>query len=485
MRLAGFRVYLSLWTVRDYSIRQKGKSRFAPEEDAAPCRKQKGMQAPAHNSLPAAEKPQDRVSPAFLLRCAFCLMLLGLTLCAAVKAVFFPHLSFWQSEAVTIGGGSLLAAAIADAGLQVTARMEQARQRIEQGLREREEQYRMVFENAAHGIYRTTPDGRILLANPALLEMLGFESFEAMAAHNLGTGETETDYERAEFQRRIGADGRARGLEAVWARCDGSQIFVRENIQLVRGPDGEPLFYEGSVEDITQLRTVQEALQRSHAQLEQRVEHRTREVIGLNADLTSAYDATIEGWSRALDLRDRETEGHCRRVTDLTLALAQAMGLPSADLVQIRRGALLHDIGKMGIPDAILLKPGPLDDREWEIMRRHPVYAYEMLSPIEFLRPALAIPYCHHEKWDGTGYPHGLCGEEIPLSARLFAVVDVWDALCSNRPYRPGWSLDKVRAQISAGAGTHFDPQIVKAFLALTSDAVPAFVQDKALRRAA
>lgn len=403
----------------------------------------------------------------------FCLMLLGLGGCAAVQSKFFPHLSAWQSEAATAACGSALATAIAGGGLRIRRRLEHAQRQVEQGLREREEQYRLVFENAAHGIYRTTPDGRILLANPALLEMLGFETFESLATRNLETEETEADYERSEFRRQIETDGRVRGLEAVWSRHDGSKIYVRENAQLVRGPDGEPLFYEGSAEDITELKTVQEALQHSHAQLEQRVEHRTREVIGLNAELTAAYDATIEGWSRALDMRDKETEGHCRRVTDLTLALAGAMGLPSADLVQVRRGALLHDIGKMGIPDAILLKPGPLDDGEWEIMRRHPALAYEMLSPIEFLRPALAIPSCHHEKWDGTGYPHGLRGEEIPLTARLFAIVDVWDALRSDRPYRAGWPPDTVRAHIAAGGGTHFDPQVVEAFLALTADKLP------------
>ncbi len=429
--------------------------------------------------------PLKPASPACFLRCAFCLMLFSLSACAAAKAVFLPHLFFWQSEAVTLSGGGLAAMALTAAGLRITARLEHARQRTERGLREREEQYRMVFENAAHGIYRTTPDGRILLANPALLNMLGFETFERLAARNLEAEGTGTDYERTEFRRQIETTGQVRGLEAVWARCDGSKIHVRENAQLVCGPDGEPLFYEGSAEDITQLKTVQEALQRSHAQLEQRVEHRTREVIGLNAELTGAYDATIEGWSRALDMRDKETEGHCRRVTDLTLALAQAMGLPSADLVQVRRGALLHDIGKMGIPDAILLKPGPLDDVEWEIMRRHPVYAYEMLFPIEFLRPALAIPYCHHEKWDGTGYPDGLRGEAIPLAARLFAIVDVWDALRSDRPYRPGWPPDKVRAHIKAGAGTHFDPHVVEAFLRLTAESAPLLLRDKGLRLAA
>jgi len=184
-----------------------------------------------------------------------------------------------------------------------------------------------------------------------------------------------------------------------------------------------------------------------------------------NAELTLAYDATIEGWSRALDLRDKETEGHTQRVTEMTMRLARAMGLGEADLVHIRRGALLHDIGKMGVPDGILLKPGKLTDEEWEIMRKHPTYAYEMLLSITYLRPALDIPYCHHEKWDGTGYPRGLKREAIPLAARLFAVVDVWDALCSDRPYRPGWPAEKVREHIRSLAGTHFDPHIVEAFL--------------------
>ncbi|MEA2575140.1 MAG: hypothetical protein QOH93_2438, partial [Chloroflexia bacterium] len=181
-----------------------------------------------------------------------------------------------------------------------------------------------------------------------------------------------------------------------------------------------------------------------------------------------AYEATLEGWSHALDLRDKETEGHTQRVTEMTVRLAQELGAPEADVVQIQRGALLHDIGKMGIPDSILLKPGPLTEEEWEIMRKHPVYAYELLSPISFLRPALDIPYCHHEKWDGTGYPLGLKGEQIPLAARIFAVVDVYDALSSDRPYRKSWPQDKVLAHIRELSGTHFDPRIVEAFLLLT-----------------
>jgi HD-GYP domain-containing protein (c-di-GMP phosphodiesterase class II) len=154
-------------------------------------------------------------------------------------------------------------------------------------------------------------------------------------------------------------------------------------------------------------------------------------------------------------------------VTDMTLRVARTMGMADVELTPVRRGALLHDIGKMGIPDAILLKPGPLTDEEWTIMRRHPTYALQLLSPIAFLRPALDIPYCHHEKWDGSGYPRGIKGEQIPLAARIFAVVDVWDALRSDRPYRPAWPEEKVREHVSSQAGTHFDPQVVEAFLHL------------------
>ncbi len=182
-------------------------------------------------------------------------------------------------------------------------------------------------------------------------------------------------------------------------------------------------------------------------------------------DLALAYNTTIEGWSHALDLRDKETEGHSMRVTEMTIRLARQAGMSETEIVQIKRGALLHDIGKMGIPDAILLKPDRLTEEEWTIIRKHPVYAYEMLLPISYLRPALDIPYCHHEKWDGTGYPRGLKGDQIPLAARLFAVVDVWDALRSNRPYRPGWPEEKVLAHIQAQAGTHFDPYAVELFL--------------------
>ena len=184
-----------------------------------------------------------------------------------------------------------------------------------------------------------------------------------------------------------------------------------------------------------------------------------------NMQLVLAYDSTLEGWSRALDLRDKETEGHTERVVELTMKVARAMGLNETELMHLRRGALLHDIGKMGIPDNVLLKPGPLTDDEWVVMRRHPVYAYELLKHIDFLLPALDIPYCHHEKWDGTGYPRGLKKTEIPLGARIFAIVDVWDALRSDRPYRPAWTEEVVIRHIRSLSGSHFDPNVVRQFL--------------------
>ena len=189
-----------------------------------------------------------------------------------------------------------------------------------------------------------------------------------------------------------------------------------------------------------------------------------------NAELMLAYEATLEGWSAALDLRDRETEGHTQRVTAMTIELAEAMGIKELDLVNIRRGALLHDIGKMGIPDHILHKPAKLNDEEWQHMRMHAVYAYNLLSNITYLRDALDIPYCHHEKWNGTGYPRGLKGEEIPLSARIFAVADVYDALTSDRPYRVGWSHEKALAYIQEQSGHYFDPKVVDVFLTMVSE---------------
>ncbi|MFV2073580.1 MAG: HD domain-containing phosphohydrolase, partial [Thermoanaerobaculales bacterium] len=193
--------------------------------------------------------------------------------------------------------------------------------------------------------------------------------------------------------------------------------------------------------------TLNEALRRSHR------------------ELTDAYDGTLEGWARALELRDTDTEGHTRRVADMTVQLGRALGCGHQETIQLRRGALLHDIGKMAIPDRVLNKPGPLNDDEWQIMRRHPEHAFDMLSRVAYLRPALDIPYGHHEKWDGSGYPRGLAGEDIPLAARIFAVVDVWDAVRSDRPYRKAWPHEKAVRYLRDQAGRHFDPRVAGVFL--------------------
>lgn len=200
-------------------------------------------------------------------------------------------------------------------------------------------------------------------------------------------------------------------------------------------------------------------LNRYHKLVEERTKLREA-----HSQLLGAYEATIEGWSHAMDLRDRETEGHSQRVTELTLRLAMANGVDTQELIHIRRGALLHDMGKLGIPDSVLHKPDKLTAEEWDLMHQHPQVAYNMLHPIEYLRPALDIPYCHHEKWDGSGYPRGLKGDEIPLAARLFAVVDVWDALTSDRPYRRAWTNENALAYIKEQSGKHFDSQIVDLF---------------------
>ena len=194
-----------------------------------------------------------------------------------------------------------------------------------------------------------------------------------------------------------------------------------------------------------------------------------------NRNLTEAYDATLEGWVRALELRDKETEGHSQRVTELTLRLARVIGFGDTELVHIRRGALLHDIGKLGVPDRILLKPGALTRSERAVMETHPGLAYDMLRPIQYLREALDIPYCHHEKWDGSGYPRGLRQEQIPLTARAFAVVDVWDALTSDRPYRAAWPQPKAHSYIHEQAGTHFDPGVAELFLRIPEIAAGAY----------
>ena len=507
----------------------------------------------------------------------------------------------------------------------VQAKGRHERRRAEAALARSEQAHRTLFENVPVGLYRTSADGNILDVNPAMVKMFGYTEQEMLLAANIV--DLYVDYTVEEkFKAEVEKNDNISDFEAEYRRQDGTTFWAREHIHVVRDENGTPLFYEGSLIDITGPRRNEEEIRQrlselevlyqsgialsqlanpkviaqniidlldqkmdwhhttirlyhlenetlellafNHPNLNSEEEHRAVEerfktvvvkkgqglsgwviehhrvvrsgdlkndpryvdtfpglqsglyvpikiaerVIGVisieseranafsesderltvtlaaqaaiainnaqlfddlqssNASLTSAYDATIEGWSRALDLRDKETEGHTQRVTEITINLAKTMGISADELVDIRRGALLHDIGKMAVPDSILLKPDKLTSDEWEVMRLHPKFAYEMLLPITYLKSALDIPYCHHEKWDGTGYPRGLKGEQIPFAARIFAVVDVWDAITSNRPYRSAWSKEQALQYIRKQSGSYFDPQVANAFLRLMNN---------------
>lgn len=343
-------------------------------------------------------------------------------------------------------------------GAVVTFQDITARKREQASLAESEQRYRSLVEHSPEGIV-VYSDSRLVYLNAAALKLFGAETPEQLLGRPILDMVHPDWRDEARLRVRASQDqGQPNHLaEFKYLRADGSAVDVEAV--------STPILFEGRpagqvlIRDITGRKQAEQEIYRLHAELTQAYE-----------GTVAAYDATIEGWSRALDYRDHETEGHCQRVTGLTLRLAQAMGVSDEELVHICRGALLHDIGKMGVPDRVLLKAGPLDDGEWDLMRRHPSLAREMLSPISFLNPALDIPYCHHEKWDGTGYPQGLQGEQIPLAARLFAVVDVWDALRSDRPYRNAWGRERVLDHIRDLSGTHFDPAIVEVFLSVMAE---------------
>jgi PAS domain S-box-containing protein len=262
-------------------------------------------------------------------------------------------------------------------------------------------------------------------------------------------------------------------LTAVQEDCVRHPLFFAEGFISYYGV---PLLNRGKIKGVIEIfhrtrfdadKDRREFLEALAGQAAIAIDHATlfEELQRSHMELTLAYEATLEGWAQALELRDFETKGHSQRVTELTVKLAQALGVEDKDLAHIYRGALLHDVGKIAVPDHILLKPGALTPEEWVIMRQHPIFAYELLSPIAYLRPALEIPLCHHERWDGSGYPKGLKNGDIPLAARVFAVVDVWDALSNDRPYRRAWPQDKVKAYLRSHAGGQFDPEVVRVFL--------------------
>lgn len=326
---------------------------------------------------------------------------------------------------------------------------QQEKEKMQVALMESEAQFRLLAENSSDMISKHDSRGTFLYVSPACRRILGYAPEELI-------GNSMAPLMHPEDSRQLAAllstpewkditvtvDYRARHKNGdyVWIETTARPFFDELSGQQE---------FQASSRNITERKEAEEKLQRAHD------------------DLQDAYDRTIEGWVRALDLRDRETEGHTQRVTNLTEKLARALGYSEEEIVHIRRGALLHDMGKMGIPDEILQKAGPLTDDEWVIMRRHPEMAHRMLSKIQYLKEAITIPYLHHERWDGSGYPHRLKGEEIPLQARLFAVVDVWDALSSDRPYRKKMPKQEVMEYLQKEAGRLFDPRVVEKFISL------------------
>lgn len=330
---------------------------------------------------------------------------------------------------------------------QWMARTERAR--MQKALLESESQFRLLAENASDMISRLTTDGRMLYISPACKTILGYSPEELI---NVICFDLMHEEDRARIQRLFSNTPTHETYTIAFRayKKDGNIIWLESSARAIRdNTTGLITEVQTASRDITERKRAEEELKAAHFQLRE------------------AYERTIEGWVRALDLRDRETEGHTQRVTELTIKVARKVGFSEEQLAHMKRGALLHDMGKIAIPDEILQKPGPLNEMEWEKMRRHPIYAYEMLSPISYLHPALEIPFFHHERWNGSGYPHGLKGEDIPLAARLFAIIDVWDALRSDRPYRKQLPRPQVIEYLKSHAGTLFDPRLVEVFLSV------------------
>ena len=330
---------------------------------------------------------------------------------------------------------------------QWVARAERAR--MQKALLESEAQFRLLAENASDMISRLSTDGQILYVSPACETILGYTPEELT-----GTSSMDIIHESDRWLiANLFTDKPIHLIQTVEYRAchkSGAYIWLESSARAILDrKTSRVIEVQTASRNITERKNAEKALQNAHNNLQE------------------AYERTIEGWVRALDLRDRETEGHTQRVTELTLKVARTLGFSEEDLSHIRRGALLHDMGKMAIPDEILQKPGPLNEIEWQEMRKHPLYAYNMLSPISYLHPALNIPLHHHERWNGNGYPSGLKGEEIPMVARLFAIVDVWDALCSDRPYRKRMPRSEVIKYIKENSGILFDPKLVEVFLSV------------------
>ncbi len=290
-------------------------------------------------------------------------------------------------------------------------------------------------------------DGVYLEINQGFTKIMGYTPEDVIGKSSLELDIWWYPEDRARLVEGLRENGEVSNLEAKFRTKEGDYRIGLMSARVI-SCNKEPCILSVT-RDITQRQETQKQIEL------------------LNGELLNAYDETLEGWSRALNLRDPNTDAHSRRVVEATIALARKVGIPESELVYLRRGAILHDIGKMGVPDHILLKPGPLTKDELEILQKHPVYAYEMLSTIPFLKNSLDIPHYHHEKWDGTGYPHGLKGLDIPLSARVFSIIDVFDALTSDRIYRPAWKRENALDFIREKSGSFFDPEIVEYFFEL------------------
>jgi PAS domain S-box-containing protein/putative nucleotidyltransferase with HDIG domain len=313
----------------------------------------------------------------------------------------------------------------------------------QEALLESEQRFRIMFENHDVCMMLISPDdGQIIDVNQAAVNFYGYTA-EQMREMSISQINRLPDVEIYDAINKIVEEKQTKFI-FPHRLAAGDTRTVEIHSSPVKVNNKKMLF--SIIFDITDRKLAEEG------------------VIAKTLELAEAYDATLEGWSNALELRERETAGHSKRVVEMTLKICRELGVPEDEMIHIQRGALLHDIGKMGVPDNILLKPGSLSPDEWVIMRQHPLYAFRMLSKIPFLERALEIPYSHHERWDGSGYPRGLKGEEIPLSARVFAVVDVWDALISDRPYRPAWSEESALQYVKDNAFVLFDPEIVKIF---------------------
>jgi PAS domain S-box-containing protein len=321
---------------------------------------------------------------------------------------------------------------------------------MQRALLDSEAQFRLLAENASDMISRLSTTGQMLYVSPACKTILGYTPEELTGTSSFDIiHEEDRQNVKDLFTGKLFDTTRGTTVSYRALHKDGIYVWLETSAHaIIDLQSGSIIEVHSASRDITERKKAEKALQDAHENLQE------------------AYQRTIEGWVRALDLRDRETEGHTQRVMELTIRVARTLGLFSEEeLSHIRRGALLHDMGKMAIPDEILQKPGPLNEQEWEKMRQHPRYAYEMLSPIAYLQPALEIPFCHHERWNGSGYPRGLKGEEIPLSARLFAIIDVWDALCSDRPYRKAMPKSEVISYLREKSGELFEPGLVDIFL--------------------